>query len=105
MHVGQKLWYVKNYRPFQASEVEVMKVARKWATLSNGDRIDVVSMEADGRGYGSPGHAWNSKGDYDADVEHRSAWAKFQLAVQYASAPLVSMQKVTEWLAELGCKP
>jgi len=54
------------------SLVTVTKVGRRWATLSNGYRLDLTSEEwrdVYGEGYSSPGRLWDSEDQYLEYIE------------------------------------
>jgi hypothetical protein len=73
MKTGDKLWFVHNDRRAyrKGYEVEVLSIGRKWATLSNHERINIETMWADGRQYSSPGRCWPSKAAYVAEIEKK----------------------------------
>lgn len=74
--IGQKLWYVpRELRRADPREVTVTKVGRKWADVSGGHgRINVETLEVDGRGYSSPGKCWRSREEYEAYDALCKAW-------------------------------
>jgi hypothetical protein len=74
--IGQKLWFVPDRRSGMAREVTVSKIGRKWASLDTwGDlRIDVSTLQADGRGYSSPGRCYFSHAAWEAEVALDAAW-------------------------------
>lgn len=79
---GQTLFFVPSHlRRREASDVEVTKVGRKWAQLSNGHRIDVETMRVDGGGYTSPGRCWVSREDYEREVLRNQAWRALRDAI------------------------
>ena len=61
--IGQELFWVDRMRKTNR-HVTVKKIGRKWVYLSNHHRIDRKTMEADGRGYSSPGKCYPSQQDY-----------------------------------------
>lgn len=76
--VGKKLWWVpKEPTRRPCRNVEVLKVGRKWATLSNGHRIAIDSFIADGGKYSSPGRCYESKEQYTSIRRLNMAWEKF----------------------------
>ena len=82
IEVGQKLWWV----PFEGyygspREVTVVKIGRKWATLSNCHRIELDSWIADGGQYSSPGSCYESEKVYEEAVKLSADWAKLRGAV------------------------
>lgn len=75
--VGQELWFVfsGNHSRRESHATTVKKVGRKWAALSNGYRIDVQSLQADGAGYNSPGRAYPDRNAYEAEAERQRLWS------------------------------
>jgi hypothetical protein len=73
--VGQKLYFVGAHR-YNAGgkDVVVKKVGRKWATLQDGERIDLQTLHMDGGGYTSPGTCWLSRELYEAEMARVDAW-------------------------------
>ena len=74
--VGQKLWWVSDrYRNTrELLEVEVTKVGRKWADISNRYRVNVQTLETIGKGYSSPGKCYLSKNEYLSEAKTIEAW-------------------------------
>lgn len=88
LQAGQKLWFVPSQRYLGASrEVEVTKVGRIWAQLSNGHRIDKTSLVADGGGYMSPGKCYPSETEYNKKVELTAAWNALAATMRHAAIP------------------
>lgn len=81
LEVGQKLWFVREHQFRKGgsggNECYVTKVGRKWAELNNGERIDMVTMRADGRGYSSPGKCYLSHREHKTETELRQLWTDF----------------------------
>lgn len=81
--VGDKLWFVhRERRHSSGQEVTVVNVGRKWAKLSNRERIDMETLVADGSGYTSPGQAYLSEADYAAKVSRDRAFDSFRRKVE-----------------------
>lgn len=74
--VGQSLFWVpsSNRGRSQARNVSVVKVGRKWAVLSNHQRIDVGNLVADGGAYSSPGRCYLRQEEYEQEVALRVSW-------------------------------
>ena len=53
-----------------------------WAYLSNGYRIDLKTLRADGGNCLSPGRAWKSKEEYDESVARDKLWLIFRILVR-----------------------
>jgi hypothetical protein len=75
---GTKLWFVGSRNSRTEREVTVLSVGRKWAKLDNHTRIDIETMWADGGQYSSPGRAFRSKQEYDANVMLDRLWSDFR---------------------------
>lgn len=93
LHVGQKLWYVPNgygnRRP-DPYEVTITKVGRKWATVGESwrqERIDLETLQADGKGYSSPGCCYLSRELYEAEVERQALWSILTRKIQHTRCP------------------
>lgn len=71
--VGQELWWVPTEARdrHRAKTVKVTKVARKWATLDNGDRINKETGRADGGNHMSPATCYPSKFYYERCLEQK----------------------------------
>jgi len=80
--VGQKLWWASSYNRQIQREVTVEKVGRVWLTLSNGTRVDKVTLKADADGFTSPGTYWLSKEAYEHCVRLELAWGSLQRKVR-----------------------
>lgn len=90
--VDQKLWCVVTFRhgrylktPEQC-EVKVLKVGRKFADLSNGERLVLATMTLDGGQYSSPGKCYESKDVYDKTEGARLVWN--QLKVDFCNSTM-----------------
>lgn len=83
---GKSLWWVASDNAKTQCAVTVTKVGRKWATLSNGCRIDIGTLVADGGQYMSPGMCYDS-----------------QQAYEQAIALIVEWQKLTRDLSGMRC--
>lgn len=92
--VGQQLWWVPNHcrHSDKPKFVTVEKVGRKWAQLSSNDRIDVVTLVADGNGHGytSPGSCYLTREEYESKLAKNRAWLKLHTFIEsrsYRGAP------------------
>jgi hypothetical protein len=67
--------------------VTVEKAGRKWATLSNGHRIDLESLmgESTGYGVGSAGRCYVAKSDHDEECERDQLWSGLQKKINETS--------------------
>ncbi|ABX36063.1 hypothetical protein Daci_3425 [Delftia acidovorans SPH-1] len=72
--VGQTLFWVGRDK----AEVTITKVGRKWLTLSNERRIDIVTLKQEGGYYG---RCYLSAGEYEAGIERNHAWLKLRRQV------------------------
>ena len=79
MKVGDELYFV--YYDRSCGYLEVVKVGRVWAYLSNGYRIDLKTLRSDGGNYSSPGRAWRSKVEHDESVARDKLWLIFRILV------------------------
>ena len=78
--VGQELFEViqLNRRTPYTTIVTVVKVGRKFATLSDGDRVYLEDLYIDGKGYTSPGRVYLSAQDYHDDQFRRRLWGAIE---------------------------
>ena len=102
---GQRLWFAATQRrqEYLQGYVTVEKVGRKWATLDNGHKIDVITLRADGGGYCSPGTCFESKEEWEADVARQRAWSEFRSLVDrtYTTPEKLATHQIEEWVGVL----
>lgn len=85
---GQTLWWVPaQNRNAQGREVTVVKVGRKWATISNNYRIAIDNLVADGGIYSPPGQCYPSQAAYEAELALNAAWHKFRRSLDLRAVP------------------
>jgi hypothetical protein len=75
--VGQELWFVYSdhyHRRGKDEVAKVTKVGRKWAELSNGYRVDLHTLIAEGAGYSSAGRAHVSRAHWEEEKRRKGAW-------------------------------
>ncbi len=84
LKVGQKLYYVPNRNGIgRESEAEITKIGRKWATCGRWEtKIDIVTLEADGAGYSSPGRAYLSEENYRTKIRMSSMWDTVSIMIR-----------------------
>lgn len=108
LEVGMKLFFVfsrystgRNHR-----EVEVKSVGRKWAQLSNGNRISLDTWVADGGNYSSPGMCYESRQQYEEKCKVNTEWEWFRRLVNsHTSSPKeVTVEKIKQAVELLGLK-
>lgn len=101
LFVGQFLWYQSNKRWKRSSYVVVEKIGRQWATVRDADtdmiaRINLMTLQADGAGYSSPGTCYFSKEDYEREVALQNEWDAFVLDVKYRRTPDVTVEDILQ---------
>jgi hypothetical protein len=105
---GQKVWWVPadtRYRD-QSSYVEIMKVGRKWATLSSGHKVDLVSFYADGGNFSPPGRIWLSEGAWKEYRARCDAWHKLADVTRRLVLPShLSLADLNDILAKIAPLP
>lgn len=74
LKVGQELWWVPARAYGSQCMVEVYKVGRKWALLSNKHRINVDTLIAENDVHTYPDRCFLSKNDYDNNGFRVAAW-------------------------------
>ena len=88
---GQFLTFVGSHRyNAGAKETAIVTVGRKWLTLDNGYRVDKETLWADGEGYTSPGRAYLSMAEYEAETALNAAWDELQANMRKAYRPPTS---------------
>lgn len=102
---GTELWWVPSNQYRAKEPVTVIKVGRKWAELSNRFRIDLETMEGDGgKGYSSPGKAWQSQADYEAYMAIQTAWNDLRNDIYklWRSPPNVTVEAINSLRRQIG---
>ena len=100
--VGQKLWLVhRQISHGETEEVEVVKVGRKWLTLSCGCRVEVDNLRTEGSDSTT---CYLSRNAWEEDMALRESWRKFRLDVEGKTfIPLgVTVQKISDARKILG---
>lgn len=94
---GKSLWWVASNNAKTQCAVTVTKVGRKWATLSNGNRIDIGTLVADGGQYVSPGQCYESQQVYEQAMALHLAWQKLTRDVRDMQRPAhMTIEKIAE---------
>lgn len=73
---GQEVWIAPTYRTGGGRWQTIVKIGRKWAQLSDGNRFDVRDSQLDGGIYSSPGRVWGSPDACEAEQQADVAWSK-----------------------------
>lgn len=87
------------------SLVTVTKVGRRWATLSNGYRLDLTSKNwrsLYGGGYSSPGRLWDSESQFLEYIEVRRIILKIHSQPLFGQVQTVSLANAREAARLLG---
>ena len=103
--VGQELyfeWSPYSRRRGGGETVTITKVGRKWMELSNGHRVDKVRLVADGREYSSPGTAYVSRADREAQVRLLDAWRTLRVRMEVMPGDGVTTERIAEAARLLG---
>ena len=103
--VGQELyfeWSPYSRRRGGGETVTITRVGRKWMELSNGHRVDKVRLVADGRGYSSPGTAYVSRADREAQVRLLDAWRTLRVRMEVMPGDGVTTERIAEAARLLG---
>lgn len=120
LQVGQELWFVPaESRLREPYATTVAKVGRRWATLSNGYRIDLqnacrpfgeCSFSVDGAGFSSPGTCWLTRDDYVRHQECARLWCSLTSEIErlwgrfWGRCPTDDPEKLRAALRALGLK-
>ena len=104
LSIGQTLYWVSaQYLREQPKEVTVTKIGRKWAYLSNNQRIDTENLIVDGGDYIPSGSVYLSKEEYDRLRDISAAWSKLRMDLQYSSLKMgITVEHITEARVLLG---
>lgn len=102
--VGQKLWYVPREKRnvWQAREVTVEKIGRKWASISHGRRIDLEDWRVDGGQYSSPGRCYSSKEAWDAERARNMIWRTLRDNIDHTPPEGITTDAIRQAAALLG---
>lgn len=86
---GQAVWWVGSDPRDEkwAKTAVVTKIARKWATLDNGLRVDVSTGWADARGFNSPGRIWPSEAAWREFKRKGQLWHEINRVTTYSTVP------------------
>lgn len=87
IEVGQTLWFVPTSRRSIALDVKVAKVGRKWAYLTNRDRVCMRTLDVDGGNCSSPGRCYLSREHYEEARVNDAAWRGLEDAMRYTRRP------------------
>lgn len=74
---GTQLYYVPQGRRGTPIFVTVTKVGRIYATLDNGERINIQTLWQDDGQYSSRAKCWRSKEEYESSLALEKAWREF----------------------------
>lgn len=100
---GQSLWWVGSDNAKTQRAVTITKIGRKWATLSNGHRIDIESMAVDGGGYNPPGECYESQQAYEQAIALIVAWQKLTRDLSGMRCPAhMTIEKIAQARALLS---
>jgi hypothetical protein len=104
LFVGDCLFYVANDNRRSTTTVSVVKIGRKWVELSNRNRVDIMSLEADGGQYSSPGTAWLSEQAYRDRVALQDAWRSLRRQIDglYGAPAGLTIEKMDQIADLLG---
>lgn len=103
--VGQELyfeWSPYSRRRGSGETVTITKVGRKWIELSNGHRVDKVRLVADGQKSMSPGTAYVSRADREAQVRRLNAWRTLRARMDAMPGDGVTAERIAEAARLLG---
>jgi hypothetical protein len=89
---GQQLYRVGRWRNSESFAVSVMKIGRKWATISTDEKIDKITLSLQ-EGAGS---VWLSKDHYELSLIREKAWQAFRKLMdhQYRIPDGVSVNQI-----------
>lgn len=88
--------------------VTIAKVGRQWLALSDGHRIDAVTLLADGGDYSSPGRCFLSREDWDAHNANKNrfdAWIDLRVKMPNCVPENVSAEDIAKARHLLGLQP
>lgn len=82
--VDQQLWWAPSEPRSPSYAVTVVALGRKWATLSNGEKIGLKSLRGrENPDYGRAGVCYLTKDAHDAVIEARGAYSDMRKAMGY----------------------
>lgn len=101
--VGDTLWYVKRRNGYNDEcEVTVIKVGRKWATISTNERMDLESMSVEAPYYAGHTQCYTTKQDYANEQEAKEKWEIIRGKIEFTYSPALSLASVNKIMELLG---
>ena len=105
--VGQQLWYQPNgygRRGLPGYYVTIVKIGRKWLTVSQVTRVNKETLSADGGEYTSPGQCYLSEADYRIETALDKTWRQLHddLRHYYRRPPGITMDQIRQIRALCG---
>jgi len=86
--------------------MKIIKVARKWATLTNGERFDIVTWVLDPGNHNNFGNAYPSEQEYVNELALKEAWSNFKYGIsRYYSLPdILTIERIKQAAELIGIK-
>ena len=101
---GETLFVV--FQHSEPREMTVESVGRKWVTLDDERyRFARGSRQLDGKGYSSPGTVYDSRQQYDAELERRKLWLRLRELTQRSAPDHLDNTQLEQALKLLGGNP
>jgi hypothetical protein len=109
--VGQTLWLVFNGRgygfPKTPFEYKIVKIGHKWLEVNNlhghAHRVAIATLAIDGGQYASPGSAYLSKEEFQAEQDAEALLKKLRVVLEKSAKQLgLTVEKIGRAAADLG---
>jgi hypothetical protein len=105
--VGMLVFVVHTNRSMAiGSTITIAKVARKWATLSNGERFDISTWVLDPGNYNNFGNVYQTEQDYIEEQAINMCWMLFRRKISDNNkhSDIVTIERIKQAAEILGIK-
>jgi len=103
--VGDKLYFFSSVSYRTSRDVTVEKVGHKWATLSNGQRIELGEWSAHRGEYPPVGRCYENIEEYQEEVALRTEWDTFRRTLPSWPPKGMTMADITSIKEIIGKYP
>jgi len=103
--VGDQLYFFSSVSYLTSCDVTVVKVGHKWATLSNGQRIELGEWVDKDVGYPPVGRCYENIKEYQDEVSLRTAWDTFRGTLPWCPPKGMTLADITSIKEIIGKYP
>ncbi len=94
LHEGQEVYFVSSRHHSKPVTITVLKVGRKWATLSNQYRADKDTWQIDSGGFGNRGTLWPDAEEYDIQTKVTKEYQRLPRDIGWGPKNGVSLEDI-----------